>query len=103
MSTISTRSGKNAYLVVWTTGECEERIARNLGVFLNDADARAYASAVNAELKAMGLHANETAGRISGRVYHYGDLHVDDTGAEVYVDPVIIAPEFAFVSQRVKP
>lgn len=103
MSTISTKSGENAYLVVWTTGEYEDRITRNLGVFLDEADARAYAAAVNAELKAMGLYANETAGRISGHVYHYGDLHVDDTGAEVYVAPVIVAPEFASVSQRVKP
>lgn len=36
-------------------------------------------------------HANEA---VAGLDHHYGDLYVDDTGAEVYVDPVIIEPAF---------
>lgn len=78
------------YLVTYTTGEYEDRMERDLGAFHSHEEADAYAAAVNADLKALGLHSDE---RTSDE-RDYGDLRVDCTGAEVYVGAVPTSPVF---------
>lgn len=82
----------NVYLVTFLTGDYEDRRERDIGAFTSREEADAFTAAVNADLKALGMHTDHPLDSWTSR--DYGDLSVDSTGAEVYVSEVPLSPVF---------